>query len=132
MALDLTRITNTTEIVVRYSDSDVMGVVHYSRYLIYFEDGFMSFLKALGSSPTEHLFPIAESRCIYKESARFGDVLEVITQVEKITTHSLTCKHEIRRKSDKHLLAHGTIIRVCYSMEQKKIPLSDILPLVKR
>ena len=134
MGLDIRKISNKTDIIVRFEDTDAMSVVHFNRYLIYFEDGFISFLNAIGMPPWEHIkrgivFPIVESHCKYEASARFGDTLEVTTRIEKITTHSLTCKHEVRRKADGKLLAYGTLVRVCYSLEQKKIPVSDVLPI---
>lgn len=133
MKMDISKIVNTTDVIVRFSDTDAMGIVHFNKYFIYFEDGFISFLNNLGWSPGENLkkgivFPIVESHCTYKSSAKFGDILEVVTRIEKLTTHSLTCKHEVFRKSSKELLAYGSVVRVCYSLDQKKIPIRDVFP----
>ncbi len=136
MGLDIKKISNKTDIIVRFEDTDAMQIVHFNRYFIYFEDGFISFLNAIGFSPGEQIkkgivFPIVESHCNYEASARFGDVLEVTTRIENISTHSLTCKHEVHRKKDGKLLAYGTLVRVCYSLDQKKIPVADVLPIEK-
>lgn len=102
MSLDLRKISNSTEVIVRFSDTDAMGVVHFNRYFIFFEDGFIAFLKAIGISPFESfkkkgiVFPIVESHCKYEASARFGDVLEVNTKIDSFSTHSFTCHHEVR------------------------------------
>jgi acyl-CoA thioester hydrolase len=134
MKLDISKITNSTDVIVRFSDTDAMGIVHFNKYFIYFEDGFISFLTSLGWSPGENLkkgivFPIVESHCKYKASAKFGDVLEVVTKIEKFSTHSLTCTHEVLRKSNKEVLAFGTLVRVCYSLDQKKVPIKDVFPI---
>ncbi|MBD3350465.1 MAG: YbgC/FadM family acyl-CoA thioesterase [Candidatus Lokiarchaeota archaeon] len=131
MNLDITKLTNKTEVIVRFSDTDAMGIVHVNRYFIYFEDGFVSLLDSIGFHPSEHIkegivFPIVESHCNYESSAKFGDTLVILTKIKSVSTHSLTCSHEVRRRSDNTLLAHGTLVRVCYSLDNEKIPVDTI------
>ncbi|GAG82208.1 unnamed protein product, partial [marine sediment metagenome] len=35
---------DTTTIKVRFNDTDAMGVVHFKNYMVYFDDGFVSFM----------------------------------------------------------------------------------------
>ncbi|MHA1731658.1 MAG: acyl-CoA thioesterase [Promethearchaeota archaeon] len=120
-----------TEVRVRFSETDAMGVVHFNRYFLFFEEGFVSFLNSLGTSPAEHLerdvvFPIVEAHCTYKESAKFGDTVVIVTRIEH-KTHSLVCHHEVYRKSDDALLAHGKLVRVCYNTREKvKVPVASL------
>lgn len=37
---------DTTEIKVRFNDTDAMGVVHFKNYMVYFDDGFVSFMNS--------------------------------------------------------------------------------------
>ncbi len=130
----LTLQKDTTEVRVRFSETDAMGVVHFNRYFLFFEEGFVSFLNSLGNSPADHLeqdvvFPIVEAHCNYKESARFGDVVEITTRIE-YKTHSLICLHEVYRKSDHRLLAHGKLVRVCLNINTKqKVPVRELFKL---
>ncbi|GAB4320425.1 MAG: hypothetical protein Kow0069_24350 [Promethearchaeota archaeon] len=125
-------LTNLTEVAVRFSETDAMGVVHFNRYFLFFEEGFVSFLNSLGSSPAEWLkrdvvFPVVEAHCAYKESAKFGDVVQVTTAIESRSEHSLTFVHEVFRKGDQRLLAHGKLVRVCFDVRKReKVPVEEI------
>ena len=36
-----------TRVKVRFNDTDAMGIVHFKNYLVYFDDGFVSFMNNL-------------------------------------------------------------------------------------
>ena len=67
-------IQSETQIEVRYYETDQMGIVHHSNYIRYFECGRHQFLIDVG-------LPIMELR--YHTPARMGDVLRVVSRVEK-------------------------------------------------
>ena len=39
--------TDTTRVKVRFNDTDTMGVVHFKNYMVYFDDGFVSFMNSI-------------------------------------------------------------------------------------
>ena len=43
-------LTHTTELRVRYAETDRMGIVYYANYLIWCEVGRVEFMRALGGS----------------------------------------------------------------------------------
>ena len=59
----------TTEIRVRYAETDQMGVVYYSNYLVWFEIGRVELMRALGFSYRQLeqefgcILPVDEARC---------------------------------------------------------------------
>ncbi len=61
-----------TEIRVRYAETDKMGIVHHSNYLVWFELGRSEFCRARGFSYLEMeekenaLLVVAEVYCRYK------------------------------------------------------------------
>jgi acyl-CoA thioester hydrolase len=42
----------TTEVRVRYAETDQMGIVYYANYLVWFEIGRVELLRALGLTTT--------------------------------------------------------------------------------
>ena len=36
-----------TKVKVRFNDTDAMGVVHFKNYMVYFDDGFVSFMNSI-------------------------------------------------------------------------------------
>ena len=107
-----------TEIRVRYAETDQMGIVHSSNYLVWFEVGRSEFCRARGFSYKEMeekdnaLMVVAESYCRYKSPAYYEDVLIIRTRVAEIRSRSLTFIYEIYRPSDEILLAVGETLHL--------------------
>jgi acyl-CoA thioester hydrolase len=117
-----------TEIRVRYAETDKMGIVHHSNYLIWFEAGRSDMCRARGFSYKEMeeqdnaLMVVAESYVRYKSPAFYEDVLTVRTQVAEIRSRSIRFIYEIRRNSDETLLAEGETLHLVTD-ENKKVKL---------
>lgn len=81
-------IESVTEIEVRYYETDQMGIVHHSNYIRYFECGRHKFLIDVGLPimVIEKMgveMPVVSVECKYKIPARMGDILKVVSRVEK-------------------------------------------------
>ena len=92
--------SSATELVVRYAETDQMGVVHHSVYPIYFEAGRTDFIKKLGVpySKIEEdglLLPLLELRCTFKSAAKYEDVLTVRTVVKELTKTRVVFGYEV-------------------------------------
>ena len=117
-----------TEIRVRYAETDKMGIVHHSNYLIWFEAGRSDLCRSRGFSYKEMeeqdnaLMVVAESYVRYKSPAFYEDVLTVRTQVAEIRSRSIRFIYEIFRDSDATLLAEGETLHLVTD-ENKKVKL---------
>jgi acyl-CoA thioester hydrolase len=117
-----------TEIRVRYAETDKMGIVHHSNYLIWFEAGRSDLCRARGFSYKEMeeqdnaLMVVAESYVRYKSPAFYEDVLTVRTQVAEVRSRSIRFIYEIVRDSDAALLAEGETLHLVTD-ENKKVKL---------
>ena len=81
-------IQSETQIEVRYYETDQMGIVHHSNYIRYFECGRHQFLIDVGLPIMElekHgiMMPVVSVNAKYHTPARMGDVLLVVSRVEK-------------------------------------------------
>ncbi len=80
-------IVSETEIEVRYYETDLMGIVHHSNYIRYFECGRHRLLVDYGL-PIEKIeaagimLPVAHVECNYKIPARMGDILRVVSTIK--------------------------------------------------
>ena len=114
-----------TEIRVRYAETDKMGIVHHSNYLIWFEAGRSELCRARGFSYKEMeeqdnaLMVVAETYCRYKSPAYYEDVLTVRTQVAEIRSRSIRFIYEIVRASDDTLLAEGETLHLVTDQDKK-------------
>jgi acyl-CoA thioester hydrolase len=117
-----------TEIRVRYAETDKMGIVHHSNYLIWFEAGRSELCRARGFSYKEMeeqdnaLMVVAESYVRYKSPAYYEDVLKVRTQVAEIRSRSIRFIYEIFREADEALIAEGETLHLVTD-ENKKVKL---------
>jgi acyl-CoA thioester hydrolase len=102
---------------VEYVDTDMSGIVHFSRFLIYMENTEHAFLAAIGAGVhlqhegREVSWPRVAVSCDYQSPARFGDVLEIHLRVIRKGTRSLTYGFEISR--DGVTLARGRSTCAC-------------------
>lgn len=98
------------EIRVRYPETDPMGILHHSRYFIYFEMGRTELLRACGGNyrrmEEEGIFVVAvKVDCRYKRPARYDDLLTLHTKVTETT--NVRIEHEYRLFRGEELLAIG-------------------------
>ena len=102
---------------VKFFDTDVMGVVHHSNYIRWFETGRVEFLRTLGIDLNDMmsdgvLFPIVEVTAKFHASAKFDDELEIETTAEALTKAKMKFNYVIRRRGEEKILAEGTSTNV--------------------
>ncbi len=120
-----------TEIRVRYAETDKMGIVHHSNYLIWFEAGRSDLCRAKGFSYKEMeendkaLMVVAETYVRYKSPAYYEDVLSVRTRVAEIRSRSIRFIYEIVRPSDEALLAEGETLHLVTDMSKRVRQIPD-------
>ncbi len=78
------RRVQTTQLRVRYSETDQMGTFYNSRALEWFECGRTEYLRAIGCAYTEMerrgvLLPVIEAHVHYTGKARYDDLLQIAT-----------------------------------------------------
>jgi len=115
---------STSAIRVRYAETDQMGVVYHTNFLVWFEVGRTEYIRMNGLSYRSMeekgvYLPVLESHCRIVASARFEDLLEVRTWVEEMKTRKMTFAYEIRRGED--ILATGQTVHICLSGEKRLI-----------
>ena len=116
------------KIKVRFNDTDMMGIVHFKNYMVYFDDGFVSYMNSLLSpkriEDTVHkgtVFGVKKVEITYQGSAKFGDYVIVETKIKKIGTSSITFQHEIFRESDKTLIASVECVRLAMELNTNRL-----------
>lgn len=115
-----------TEIRVRYAETDKMGIVHHSNYLVWFEFGRSEFCRARGFSYKEMeekdnaLMVVAEVYCRYKAPAHYDDSLRIRTRIGELRSRSIRFIYEIYRPADDVLLAEGETLHLVTD-EHKKV-----------
>lgn len=112
------RVTGEVRLRVRYAETDQMGVVYYSNFLVWFEIGRVELLRQLGFDyktmeiEDDCFIPVVEANCRYKAPARYDDELVIETHVTGVRGAVLKFRYRVVRVSDQQLLAEGETIHV--------------------
>jgi acyl-CoA thioester hydrolase len=123
----------TTEVRVRYAETDQMGIVYYANYLVWFEIGRVELLRSLGLAYSQlekdHqcILPVVEATCRYKSPARYDDQILIETRPSLLRHSVLKFAYRILRKGrdgeEPRLLAEGETVHVVCDDQLNKKPL---------
>ena len=125
----------TTEVRVRYAETDQMGIVYYANYLVWFEIGRVELLRALGLTynqlEIDHqcILPVIEASCRYRAPARYDDEILIETRPSLLRGSVLKFAYQVWRKAteseERKLLAEGETVHVVCDGELNKKPLPE-------
>ena len=114
---------------VGFSDTDAQGIVYYGRYLPYFDQARVEYLRHLGllrTSPEETEFVMRANTIEYHAPARFDDLVEVFIRVSRIGNTSVTCEYEAYRAEDDVLMVTANQTLVLVDLEERRAcPIAD-------
>ncbi len=104
-----------SEVRVRYSETDQMGVVYHANYLPYFEIGRVEWLRNQGISYKSMeergvALPIVSVTLNYRKSARYDDVLTVKTSFKSQSSVKIEFDCEIRNEQNELLTTAGFVL----------------------
>lgn len=107
----------TVEIRVRYPECDPMGIVHHSRYFVYFEIARTELYRANGGNYKKmeadgRFFVVVNAECQYKKPALYDDLLQVSIRVQKVTRAKLIHEYQIHRGEELLAVAHITLAMI--------------------
>jgi acyl-CoA thioester hydrolase len=103
---------------VRYAETDQMGVVYHSNYLIWMEMGRVELCRGLGVRYRDMeeqdgvLLTVAEASCRYRAPARYDDEVLVRATVARASTRLIEFQYEIVAVETGALLATGSTTHV--------------------
>ena len=109
---------------VQFADTDLKGVVHFSKILCYVEEAEHFVMQGLSVPAMDASggFPKVHVDCDYRSPLRFGDEAEIQMQLEKVGERSLTWKFTVRLAD--LISAEGTLVTVYVS----KLGKSETIP----
>ena len=101
-----------TEIIVRYAETDRMGVVHHCVYPVWFEAARTDMMDQAGYPYARVekegiMLPVSHLEVDYAGGAKYGERVIVHCFVEKLSIARLILGYEIRRKGGEELICTG-------------------------
>ena len=118
-----------TSFRVRYAETDQMGVVYYSNYLVWMEVARVAYCRAVGFEyrEMEHqdgaFLAVTEASCKYRVPARFDDEVCITCWVSESRSRSVCFSYEMHRNEE--LLATGNTKHAVTNAEGKMIRMPE-------
>ena len=125
--------TSKTEIVVRYAETDQMGIAHHSNYPIWYEAARTDFIKGAGISYSEvekrgYMLPLLELKSCYKKPAKYEDELFIITKIKDLSFTRITFYYEVYNKNENTLINYGETMHVWTDKNLKPVNMKKCAP----
>lgn len=125
---------SSTQIRVRYAETDQMGVVYYGNYLQYLEIGRVEAIRQLGFSyktmeeEDNILLPVVEVKIKYLRSALYDEVLTIVTTLKEMpVAHEIVFYFEIFNERKKLLTTAEVRLFFLDKTTHKKTPVPQRL-----
>ena len=115
----------TTQIRVRYAETDQMGVVYYGNYAQYFEVGRVETIRSLGMSykgleDMGVMLPVVEMNIKYLRPAHYDDVLNIQSTLKELPDkHIIEFHQDIYNEAGK-MITSGKVLLYFLDKETRK------------
>jgi acyl-CoA thioester hydrolase len=111
-----------TTVRVRYAETDAMGVVYHTNYLIWFEVGRGEYMRQKGGDYADFeaqgvYLPVSEIDARFMAPARYSDLVTIRTWVEELRSRSLTLAYEAVMRETGQVLVTGHTRHICTNRE---------------
>ena len=122
---------------VRYGESDQMGFVHHSVYLLYFEEGRTGLMRDLGRSYADleragTLLPVVDAALRFRTPARYDEELVTETRGAEVTGVRVRFEYRVLHGADGSLAAEGhTTLASCDSAGRPRRMPADLADLLR-
>lgn len=123
------RFVSQTTFHVRYAETDAMGIVHHSSYVVYFEEARSDYTRQRGNDyaifEREGFYlAVTELNARYARPARYGQQVSIYTWIEQVQSRGLVFGYQVTHAETGEVHATGTSRHVCLNREGKvtKIP----------
>jgi acyl-CoA thioester hydrolase len=118
------RFVAETTFRIRYAETDAMGIVHHSNYIVFFEEGRSAYARARGNPYSQfesegYFLLVSEIGVRYAKPARYEQEITVRVWLEEMKSRGLTFRYEIADATSGELLVSGFTKHVCITQDGK-------------
>jgi acyl-CoA thioester hydrolase len=114
---------------VRYAETDQMGIVHHSAYVIWLEEGRSQWLRAYGRSYADFereglALAVSELQVRYGQPARYDQRITIRCWIEEVKSRQVIFAYEVVSADNGKIFATGYTKHICIDRAGKvaKIP----------
>ncbi len=103
-----------TTFYVRFAETDLMGIVHHSTYIVWMEEGRSDYMRRKGFTFDQWekagvAFAVSEVNVRYHAPAHYGERVTVRTWVESVRSRQIVFCYEIVNADSRQQLVTGAV-----------------------
>ena len=122
--------TSVSEFRVRYSETDQMGVVYHTNYLVWCEIGRTDFIRHSGSTYADLerrgvFLAVSEASIRYHAAARYDDLIRVETRLTEVRSRAVTFDYAVTNAQSGDRLATARTALVSLDARGRPVKLPD-------
>lgn len=111
---------------VRYAETDQMGIVHHSAYIVWFEEGRSAWSRQLGHRYADferagYLLAVSEVYARYHAPARYDQKVTIRTRVSQVRSRLIHFAYEVVDTDAGDLLVTGYTTHICLDQDGKPV-----------
>jgi acyl-CoA thioester hydrolase len=123
-------LVHVTELDVKFSEADPLGIVWHGHYIRYFEDGREAFGKKYGLGYLEvhkqgYVIPVVNVQCDYKRSLRYGDTVIIETEFVACEAAKMKFNYRLLNAATKEVVATGSSTQVFLDLAGSVLQLTN-------
>jgi acyl-CoA thioester hydrolase len=117
-------LVNRTEVDVRFSEIDALGIVWHGHYLKFFEDGREAFGRQYGLGymdvyKEKFAVPLVNINVDFKKTVKYGDRIIIETTFLNSPASKIIFNYNLYRASDGELVAKGESTQVFITLDHE-------------
>src|SRR3989304_1942420 len=121
-----------TTFYVRYAETDQMGIVHHSHYVVWMEEGRSEYMRRNGLDYVAIeqrglAFAVTEVNVRYLVPAHYNERVTVRTRIDSLRSRALTFGYEIINADTRQRLATGSVNLMLIDRQGQVVPLPDTM-----
>ena len=121
-----------TTFYVRYAETDQMGIVHHSQYIVWMEEGRSDYMRQKGADyavfeKTGVAFAVTEVNIRYVAPAHYGERVTVRTWIDSLRSRALTFGYEIVNADSRQRLVTGSVKLILIDRQGHAVTIPDPL-----
>lgn len=123
LPMEHSRIAETT-FHVRYAETDQMGIVHHSAYLVWFEEGRSAWSRQAGRTYADferagYALAVSEVGARYLAPARYDEKVMVRTRITQVRSRLIRFEYEVLNAGSGQVLVTGFTTHICLDPDGK-------------
>jgi acyl-CoA thioester hydrolase len=122
-----------TMLNVRYAETDAMGIVHHSTYVIWMEEGRSAWFRERLGDPRGYALmeedgyalAVTDIKMRFISTVRYGDAVRIRTWLTGIRSRTITVAYEILNSETGRCLLTAQSVHMCVDDKMKAVTIPD-------